>query len=163
MKTKIGFVIPGMNEVWRSFPWDKFPGGVKVTFVLTPVGGGGVSLLRPTRWGYELPQQDLRPGDTIDHVVALFNQHLKSQGVSYRLGSKPPTVIGADHEGGVFHLVIQITHQSISGGEKIEYVPSSKAYQIVSGLALSNPMCVHVPKMLGWAETVTASRLMAAA
>lgn len=146
--------IPAMNESWHDFPWEKFPGGVKVTFAMMPEGGRGVALLRPTRWAYELSQQELCPKDTLEHVLAVFNKQLKDMGVVYTLSTnksaKVPAVIGWASEGGVFHLMMQVTYLQIGPSEKVEFVPANKAYQIESGLALSNPACKFLPALLGW-------------
>ena len=155
MKKEEKNTIPAMGECWPDFIWDRFPGGVKVSFVLVSADGRTVALLRPNRWSYELPQQDLGRESTLEQSLVEFNNQLKKKGISYRPGSKSPEVLGCLSGNGVLHVLIQVPYTSFSSPDRIEPVSNNKAYQIETALALSNPVCLYVPALLGWAGALS--------
>ena len=139
--------LPQPGQTWKKFPWDKFPGGVDITFVLVDGRTGAVVLSRPSRWSYEMLSVEHSPNGSLEDAFAAFKQKLKAAGVSFQSSISPQMLAGFEHQN-TLRVVAMAKVYGVSG--EVELVQPYTAYQIESGLALSNPVCEFVPALLGW-------------
>jgi hypothetical protein len=138
--------MPQSGQVWPEFFWKMFPKGVSATFVLVDRRTGSVVLSKPTRWSYEMPSVEIQPGGTLDDGLVAFKQKIESAGLRY-VHSGEIVVLGGLEISGTLHAVVKVTVEVFGSFEAVQ---PDKAYQVESGLALSNPACEFVPALLGW-------------
>ncbi len=138
--------LPQPGQVWPDSIWKTFPMGVSVTFVLVDGRTGAVILIKPTRWSYEMPSVEIKPGGTLDDALVAFKQNAEAAGLRYTQG-EDVAVLGGLEISDCLRVVVKVT-VGVSGS--FEAVQSDKAYLVESALALSNPVCGYVPTLLGW-------------
>ncbi len=138
--------MPQPGQVWPDFFWKMFPNGVSATFVLVDARTGAVVLAKPERWSYEMPSVEVQRGGTLGDAFGAFKQKVEAAGLRYS-HSGETVVLGGFELSGSLHVVVKVM---VGVAGSFEAVQSDKAYQIESGLALSNPVCEYVPALLGW-------------
>jgi hypothetical protein len=68
-----------MSDSWVDFPWERYSGGVEVTFAM--VSGKVVWLVKTNRWCYELKQLPLGKAQTLQDVATRYFKYLQDKDV----------------------------------------------------------------------------------
>ena len=137
----------GMNASWAGFDWERYPGGVQVSFALTD--GKRLLLIRPKRWNYVMIQVPLGQADTLESALAKMYAELRGVGVQMS-GVGTPSVQQVQEKSGTLHVLVVVPYLHVSGsGVSMECVESAL---MLGGFSVSNPMVEFVPKLLEWSD-----------
>lgn len=138
----------GMNASWAGFDWEKYPGGVQVSFALTD--GKRLLLIKPARWNYVMIQVPLGQTDTLEGAQSKMYVDLRKVGVQVS-GVGAASVQQVLEKSGTLHVLVVVPYSQVSGpGSSIECVESAL---MLGGFSVSNPMVRFVPELLGWPDS----------
>jgi hypothetical protein len=127
----------GMNQSWGEFPWDRYPGGVDVTFAF--VEGKCLYLAKEGRYCHVLPMRPLKRGQVLADLLA---ELLPGTGGS--------ATVEASHDDGVTLRVLVVVPSGgnqLGGFMKIENSPL-----LLSGYVSGDKMAPYVARVLDWPE-----------
>jgi hypothetical protein len=149
-----------LDASWQNFNWEKYPGGVHVSFALT--NSNHVLLIRPQRWNYVMPQRSMARKDTLEGVVSAMYAELKALGIAFGVSRQnPPSVERVVAENRSLYILVQVPYTSVSAASsQVERVGSAL---MLGGFSVSNPMVGFVPPMLKWSDAVGVERQLLAA
>ncbi|KKT79342.1 MAG: hypothetical protein UW75_C0016G0008 [Parcubacteria group bacterium GW2011_GWF2_44_8] len=127
----------GMNASWTGFDWEKYPGGVQVSFAL--ISGKRLLLVRPVHWNRVMPQYNMKRSDTLEGAKAVMYKDLEKLSIKVS-GVGAASVQQVLEKSGTLHVLVVVPYSQVSG-------PGS------SGFSVSNPMVRFVPELLGWPDS----------
>ena len=138
----------GMNASWTGFDWEKYPGGVQVSFAL--ISGKRLLLVRPVHWNRVMPQYNMQRSDTLEGAKAVMYKDLEKLSIKVS-GVGAASVQQVLEKGGTLHVLVVVPYSQVSGpGSSIECVESAL---MLGGFSVSNPMVRFVPELLGWPDS----------
>jgi hypothetical protein len=138
----------GLEESWEKFPWEKYPGGVEVSFGL--VDRGSLLLIKPTRWSVTMPSCSLKQGQVLADAVALFVRQLDALGARISLEAGcAPQVCACHDDGRVFRVLVTVPCVQYGLSRTFERVDDPL---LLDGYTSGDVMARYAAHVLGWRD-----------
>jgi len=128
-----------MYESWDKFPWEKYPGGVDVTFALAKERS--LFLIKEGRHCYVMPKISLKRGEVLADLVS-------------QVPGGNAEVYACYDDGCTFHVLVLVLCSGAGNFKEINNYPL-----LLSGYASGNPMAAYAARVLGWSAAETEEHL----
>lgn len=125
----------GMYESWDKFQWEKYPGGVDVTFAL--VKESSLFLVREGRHCYVMPKIGLERGKVLADLVS-------------QVPGGNAEVYACYDDGCTFHVLVLVQCYGAGNFKEFDRDPL-----LFGGYASRNPMAAYAARVLDWPAAET--------
>ncbi len=138
----------GLEASWETFPWERYPGGVDVSFAI--VVGRSLLLIRPSRWNITMLTCPLRRGQVLANAVSESMAELGRLGatLNFEPGSVPQVCASHD-DGHTFRVLVLLPC--------IQFGPTTAFERVNDAMMLGaytshEVMSCYAAHVLGWKD-----------